>query len=85
MTEKKMPFEKEMEEEKKEEEYDDIRLLFRSNDDYLFQGVLGGLALYWDMNSTILRLLFLLSIILTGGLMIIVYFILVKLIPLEPD
>ncbi len=80
MSEKKMPFEKEI-----EEEYDDIRLLFRSNDDCLFRGVLGGLAEYWNMNSTILRLIFLLSVILTGGLMIIVYFILAKLIPIEPN
>lgn len=79
MPKKKMPFEEEI-----EEDGDDIRLLFRSNDDYLFRGVLGGLAKFWNIDSTIIRLIFLLSIILTLGLMIIVYFILAKLIPLEP-
>ncbi len=81
MTKKKMPFEEEIE----EYEEEDIRLLFRSNDDFLFRGVLGGLAEFWGINSTIIRLLFLLSIILTGGLMIIIYFVLVKLIPIEPN
>ena len=47
MTEKKMAFEVEAE----EEELDDIRLLFRSNDDFLFRGVLGGLAEFWGINS----------------------------------
>ncbi|MHA1557394.1 MAG: PspC domain-containing protein [Candidatus Heimdallarchaeota archaeon] len=83
MTEKKMPFEEEIEEDEEYEE--DIRLLFRSNDDFLFRGVLGGLAEFWGINPTIIRLLFLLSIILTGGLMIIIYFVLVKLIPIEPN
>lgn len=79
MTKKKMSFEED------EEDEEDIRLLFRSNDDFLFRGVLGGLAEFWGINSTIIRLLFLLSIILTGGLMIIIYFVLVKLIPIEPN
>ncbi|MHA1461679.1 MAG: PspC domain-containing protein [Candidatus Heimdallarchaeota archaeon] len=82
MTKKKMPFEEDEEDEEYEE---DIRLLFRSNDDFLFRGVLGGLAEFWGINSTIIRLLFLLSIILTGGLMTIIYFVLVKLIPIEPN
>ena len=60
-------------------------LLFRSRDDYMFAGIIGGLARYWNINSTILRLIFLLSIILTSGISIIIYFILIKVIPLEPE
>lgn len=75
-----MPFEEET-----EEDYDDdIRLLFRSTEDCLVSGVLGGFAEYWNINSTIIRLLFLLSTILTFGIIIIVYFILAKVIPIEP-
>ena len=73
---KKMPFE-----EQKDEEEANIRLLFKSKDDYLFRGVLGGLAEYWNMDSTILRIAFLLLTVITGGLFGIVYFILMKIIP----
>ncbi|NHJ86680.1 MAG: PspC domain-containing protein [Asgard group archaeon] len=61
------------------------RLLFRSRDDYMIAGVLGGLAYYWKMDSTLLRFLFLLISLLTGGLSIIAYLILMKAIPIEPE
>ena len=79
--EKKLPFEKE----RNKPDKNKTRILFRSRNDLMFAGVLGGLAEFWNMNSTIVRLLFLLTIILTGGLMIIVYFILMKTIPIEPE
>ena len=63
----------------------EVRLLFRSRSDYLFAGVLGGLGYYWNIDSTIVRILFLMFTILTLGLTIIVYFILLKAIPLEPE
>ncbi|NHJ04714.1 MAG: PspC domain-containing protein [Candidatus Heimdallarchaeota archaeon] len=79
--EKKLPFEKE----RNKINQNKARILFRSRNDLMFAGVLGGLAEFWNMNSTIVRLLFLLTVILTGGLMIIVYFILMKTIPIEPE
>ncbi|HUU77213.1 MAG TPA: PspC domain-containing protein [candidate division Zixibacteria bacterium] len=79
--EKKLPFEKE----RNKPDKNKTRILFSSRNDLMFAGVLGGLAEFWNMNSTIVRLLFLLTIILTGGLMIIVYFILMKTIPIEPE
>lgn len=80
-TEKKLPFEKNLEKANKESP----RILYRSNEDYMLAGVLGGLAAFWNINSTVLRLLFLFSIVLTGGLMIAVYFILMKAIPIEVE
>ena len=64
---------------------DEVKILFRSRDDYMFAGVLGGLAYFWGMSSTILRIIFLFLSIITGGLAVIVYFILMKVIPLEPE
>ena len=51
----------------------------------MFAGVLGGLALFWNMNSTIVRLIFLALTVLTGGIAAIIYLILIKAIPLEPE
>ncbi|NHK31045.1 MAG: PspC domain-containing protein [Asgard group archaeon] len=61
------------------------RILFRSRNDYLFAGVLGGLAHYWNVDSKLARFLFLLSIPLSGAITLIIYLILMKAIPLEPE
>lgn len=63
---------------------DEVKILFRSRDDYMFAGVIGGLAYFWGMNSTTLRIIFLFLTLITGGLTIIAYLILMKIIPLEP-
>ena len=84
MSVKKMPFEKIKVDEYEDNEDMTVRLLFKSKDDTLYRGVLGGLAEYWNIDSTIVRLLFLLLTVITGGLFIIVYLILVKVIPEEP-
>ncbi len=70
---------------KTEANKEEVRLLFRSRRDYLFAGVLGGLGYYWNIDSTIIRILFLFLTILTIGLTVIIYFILIKAIPLEPE
>ncbi|MGC9780972.1 MAG: PspC domain-containing protein [Candidatus Heimdallarchaeota archaeon] len=70
---------------KTEANEEEVRLLFRSKSDYLFAGVLGGLGYYWNIDSTIIRILFLFLTILTIGLTVIIYFILIKAIPLEPE
>ncbi|MHA1123754.1 MAG: PspC domain-containing protein [Candidatus Heimdallarchaeota archaeon] len=71
-----------MEEPKKQ---DEVKILFRSRDDYMFAGVIGGLAYFWGMGSTTLRIIFLFLSLITGGLAVIAYFILMKVIPLEPE
>lgn len=44
----------------------DVRKLHRSRNDRMFLGVLGGLAEYFKINSTLLRLIFLVFVALTG-------------------
>ncbi|NHJ46224.1 MAG: PspC domain-containing protein [Asgard group archaeon] len=77
-NEKLLPFEK-------IEDTDKSRMLFRSRQDYILAGVLGGLAYFWDIDSKLVRLLFLITVLLTGGIMAIVYLISIKLLPLEPE
>ena len=67
------------------DEDEEDMILFRSRTDYMLAGVLGGLARFWEMNSTNLRVIFLVLSLLSGGLMFIVYFIMIKAIPLEPE
>lgn len=61
------------------------RILFRSRNDYLLAGVLGGFAHYWNIDSKLVRFLFLLTVPLTGGITILIYLIFIKTIPLEPE
>lgn len=82
IREKELPYEKLKAD--KEGDSEDM-ILFRSRSDYMFAGVLGGLAKFWEMNSTNLRVIFLATVVLTGGLMLLVYLILIKTIPLEPE
>jgi phage shock protein PspC (stress-responsive transcriptional regulator) len=64
---------------------DEVKILFRSRDDYMFAGVIGGLAYFWGVGSTTLRIIFLFLALITGGLAFIAYIILMKVIPLEPE
>ncbi|MEA2070326.1 MAG: PspC domain-containing protein [Asgard group archaeon] len=66
-------------------EKQESQILFRSKDDYLITGVIGEFANYWNFNSTILRVIFIFMSLLTGGIMIIVYVILTKIIPEQPQ
>lgn len=58
------------------------RRLFRSRTDRMIWGVCGGLAAYFDIDPVIVRLLFVLSIFLSG-LGILAYIILAIVVPLE--
>ncbi len=82
MTDSGIEMDAPMEEPKKQ---DEVKILFRSRDDYMFAGVIGGLAYFWGIGSTTLRIIFLFLSLITGGLAVIVYFILLKVIPLEPE
>ena len=63
---------------------DDVKRLYRSNDDRWLGGVCGGLAKYFGIDSTLVRLIFiLLALIIGGGLLI--YIIMWIIIPQEPD
>jgi len=82
MTDSGIEMDAPMEEPKKQ---DEVKILFRSRDDYMFAGVIGGLAYFWGIGSTTLRIIFLFLSLITGGLAVIAYFILLKVIPLEPE
>ncbi len=44
-----------------------MRKLYRSNSDKMLAGVLGGIADYLDIDSTILRLIYAIVFVFTGG------------------
>ncbi|MEV8517043.1 PspC domain-containing protein [Dactylosporangium sp. NPDC051484] len=51
----------------------DIKRLRRSQTDRTVAGVLGGIAEYFGVDPTMVRALFLLSILLTGGVAVLAY------------
>ena len=60
------------------------RRLYRSADDRLIAGVAGGLAAYLDVDPVIVRIIWLISILLTGTLTLWIYLIMIVVVPLEP-
>jgi phage shock protein PspC (stress-responsive transcriptional regulator) len=60
------------------------RQLYRSDDDRIFAGVAGGLAAYLDVDPVIVRIIWLLSMFVTGSLTFWVYVIMMVVVPLEP-
>lgn len=58
--------------------------LYRSRRDRIIAGVCGGLAEYFGVDPTWVRLLFILLLIL-GGSAILVYIIMWLIVPLEPE
>ena len=56
------------------------RKIFRSIDDYMIAGVCGGLADYFKIDSSLIRIIFVL-LILSGGSGILIYFILWLVVP----
>jgi phage shock protein C len=61
-----------------------IRKLYRSESDRMIAGICGGLGRFFGIDSTLIRLLFILSIFLGGG-GIFVYLIAIFIVPLESD
>lgn len=61
------------------------RKLYRSRDDKWVAGVLGGLGKYFEMDVTLLRLVFLaLVLLLNVGTLVAAYIIMAILVPVEP-
>jgi phage shock protein C len=59
--------------------------LYRSRDDRMLAGVAGGLAEYWNADPSLIRVIWALLIIFTGGLALVVYIVMAIVIPEEPD
>jgi phage shock protein C len=64
----------------------DYKLLYRSNRDIMLGGVCGGLAEYFNLDPTVVRLAFLLLTIVTiGPPGVLLYFILWAIVPRNPN
>jgi phage shock protein C len=62
----------------------DVRRVYRSRDERMLGGVCGGLAAYFTMDPTLIRVLFIL-LSLFGGHGVLAYLVLLILIPIEPQ
>jgi len=60
-----------------------MKKLYRSRSDRRIGGVCGGLAAYFSIDPTLVRLLFILGLIFVGGTLL-AYIILMIVIPEEP-
>lgn len=63
---------------------DEVKKLYRSKDDRWLGGVCGGLAKYFNVDPTVIRVLFILFALAIGG-GILAYIIMWIVIPEEPD
>jgi phage shock protein C len=63
---------------------DDIKRLYRSREECMVAGVCGGLAEYFNMDPTLVRVLFVI-LSLAGGPGIVAYIILAIIVPEEPE
>lgn len=61
-----------------------MRRLYKDRFDKKLAGVCGGLAQYFQIDASIIRLLFIFLSILTGGIFILIYLVLWGILPLGP-
>ncbi|HEY8438770.1 MAG TPA: PspC domain-containing protein [Candidatus Limnocylindrales bacterium] len=59
--------------------------LYRSRDDRMLAGVAGGLAELWDADPSLVRIVWALLVVLTGGIALVVYIVMAIVVPEEPD
>ncbi len=59
--------------------------LYRSRDDRMLAGVAGGLARVMDADPSIIRIVWVLVTILSGGLALVVYIVMAIVVPEAPD
>ncbi len=58
--------------------------LFRSREDRMLAGVAGGLAEMWDADPALVRIVWALLVLFSGGLALIVYIVMAIVVPEEP-
>ena len=58
--------------------------LYRSRDDRMLAGVAGGLAEMWGADPSLVRVIWALLVIFTGGLAFLVYIVMALVVPEEP-
>src|SRR5512141_1122515 len=59
--------------------------LYRSRDDRMLAGVAGGLAELWDADPSLVRIVWPLLVVLTGGIALVVYIVMAIVVPEEND
>jgi phage shock protein C len=59
--------------------------LYRSRDDRILAGVAGGLADLWDADPSLVRIVWALLVILTGGIALVIYIVMALVVPDEDD
>jgi phage shock protein C len=57
--------------------------LYRSRDDRMLAGVAGGLAELWDADPSLVRIVWALLVVLTGGIALVVYVVMAIVVPEE--
>ena len=57
--------------------------LYRSRDDRMLAGVAGGLAEYWDADPSLIRIIWALLVLLTGGVALVIYIVMAFVVPDE--
>lgn len=60
------------------------RRLYRTADDRIIAGVAGGVAAYFDVDPVIVRIIWFLSVFMTGSLTFWAYIVMIWVVPLEP-
>jgi phage shock protein C len=58
--------------------------LYRSRDDRMLAGVAGGLAELWDADPSLVRIVWALLVVLTGGIALVIYIVMAIVVPEEP-
>jgi phage shock protein C len=61
-----------------------VKKLYRSRDEQMLAGVCGGLAAYFEVDPTLVRMLFVTAVLLGLGGTILVYFLMMIIVPVEP-
>ena len=61
-----------------------VKRLYRSSDNRVFAGICGGLGEYFDVDPTVVRLVYVLLSLLTAFMGILLYIILLFVIPNRP-
>jgi phage shock protein PspC (stress-responsive transcriptional regulator) len=61
------------------------RHLYRSSSDRIFSGVAGGVADYFEVDPVLVRILWFISVPVTGGLTFLAYIIMMIAVPVEPE
>jgi phage shock protein C len=59
--------------------------IYRSNSERMCAGVAGGLANYFDIDPTIIRLSWVLALLATGPIALLLYIVCALVIPREPE